>query len=455
VPLVVVESHIKMKKIIILTVLLSLTACQQTPQSTTSPLAKSHVPPSNSPLIEAEKVKLAEITRTIKLPHEHDDVWQRIRSQLSIEVPDNKEVAKWRKYYLSHPNFMVTIAKRAEPFLYYIVEEIEKRNMPVELALLPIVESSYLPYGLSSKSAAGLWQFMPVSAKRFDIEQNWWYDGRRDIVESTRGALDYFQFFHRTLDEDWLNAIAAFNSGEGRVGRAMEKNKKAKLPSDFWSLNLPTETSNFVPKLLAIADILKRADELNYTFTPIKNSPAVAIVEVKSQLDISLAAQWANIGTNEIFKLNPGLNRWATAPDRTYQLMLPFAAAGTFKEKLASTKKKDWLRWHVYSVESGDTLGKISHQYGIDVTAIKKHNQLKSDIIRIGQKLVVPFNHSDMDPLGLAKFSRNKITHTVKSGDNLWDISRKYKVSVRDIVRWNKLSSNSFLQPKQQLAILL
>lgn len=454
-PFVVVELRIKMKKIIILTVLLGLTACQQTPEVITEPLTKNQEKASQLTLVEEEQVKLAKITPLAKLPHEHEDVWQRIRSQLSIEVPDNKEVDKWRKYYLSHPNFMVTISKRAEPFLYYIVEEIEKRNMPVELALLPIVESSYLPYGLSNKSAAGLWQFMPISAKRFNIEQNWWYDGRRDIVESTRGALDYFQFFHRTLDEDWLNAIAAFNSGEGRVGRAMAKNKKANLPSDFWSLNLPTETSNFVPKLLAIADILKRADELNYAFTPIKNSPAVAVIEVEGQLDISLAAQWANINSNDIFKLNPGLNRWATAPDSRYHLMLPISAADSFKAKLTTTNKKDWLRWHSYTVTSGDSLGKISLQYGIDVSAIKKHNRLNSDIIRIGQKLIVPFNHSDMDPLGLAKFSRNKITHTVKSGDNLWDISRKYKVSVRDIVRWNKLSSNSLLQPKQQLAILL
>ncbi|WP_019028634.1 LysM peptidoglycan-binding domain-containing protein [Colwellia piezophila] len=444
-----------MKKIIILTVLLSLTACQQAPKVITEPVTKNQEKPSQLPLIEEQKVESVEITPMAKLPHEHDDVWQRIRSQLSIEVPDNKAVAKWRKYYLSHPNFMVTISKRAEPFLYYIVEEIEKRNMPVELALLPIVESSYLPYGLSNKSAAGLWQFMPVSAKRFNIEQNWWYDGRRDIVESTRGALDYFQFFHRTLDEDWLNAIAAFNSGEGRVGRAMAKNKRANLPSDFWSLKLPAETSEFVPKLLAIADILKRADELNYTFAPIKNSPAVAVIKVEGQLDISLAAQWANIDTSEIFKLNPGLNRWATAPDSSYQLMLPVSAADSFQAKLTSTNKKEWLRWHSYTVKSGDSLGKISQQYGIDILAIKKHNNLSSDIIRIGKKLIVPFNHSDMDPLGLAKFSRTKITHTVKSGDNLWDISRKYKVSVRDIVRWNKLSSNSLLQPRQQLAILL
>ncbi|NQY38373.1 MAG: LysM peptidoglycan-binding domain-containing protein, partial [Alteromonadaceae bacterium] len=394
-------------------------------------------------------------TRIAKQPHEYEDVWQRIRSQLTIKAPDKPAIAKWRKYYLSHPNFMVTIAQRAEPFLYYIVEEIEKRNMPVELALLPIVESSYLPYGVSNKSAAGLWQFMPVSAKRFNVEQNWWYDGRRDIVQSTRAALDYFQFFHRTFDQDWLNAIAAFNSGEGRVGRAIAKNKKANLATDFWSLNLPAETTDFVPKLLAISDILQHAAELNYIFTPIKNSPAVEIVNIEDQLDLTLAAQWANIEPEKLLQLNPGLNRWATAPNSHYQLMLPVVVADSFKDKLATTNKKDWLRWQRYRVNSGDSLSVIASEYATNVASIKKLNHLNSDTIRIGQMLIVPLTKNDMHPWQLTKPNQKKLIYTVKSGDNLWDISRKYKVRVRDIVRWNKLAGNSLLQPKQKLEILL
>lgn len=242
------------KKCLVLFVLLSITACQQTPEVNNAELVTNdHLATPNA--IAQSLMSSAE--PLISTPIVHDDIWQRIRSQLSITVPDNKEVAKWRKYYLRHPNFMVTISERAEPFLYYIVEEIERRNMPIELALLPIVESSYLPYGVSNQSAAGLWQFMPVAAKRFNLERNWWYDGRRDVVSSTNAALDYFQFFHRTLGQDWLNAVAAFNSGEGRVGRAIAKNKRANKPYDFWSLDLPRETTAYVPKLLAIIDILQ------------------------------------------------------------------------------------------------------------------------------------------------------------------------------------------------------
>ena len=432
-----------------------LAACQQTPKSNNEQQVVNQASEINAILTAVPTKPQEKKVDAPKLPHQHDDVWQRIRSQLTLEVPDNKEVAKWREYYLSHPNFMVTISKRAEPFLYYIVEEIEKRGMPLELALLPIVESSYIPYGVSHMSAAGLWQFMPVSAKRFNMEQNWWYDGRRDVVTSTRGALDYFQFFHDTFEGDWLNAVAAFNSGEGRVGRAIKKNKKANLGTDFWSLNLPHETTHFVPKLLAIADILKRADELNYTFTPIKNSPAIEIINIDSQLDISLAAQWANMDAKKLFRLNPGLNRWATAPDSQYQLMIPYAAAESFKSKLASTNKKDWLRWHSYHVKSGDNLGKISNKYATNVAVLKQLNQLNSDTIKIGQRLIVPLTDTDAYPLQLARLSKARITHTVKSGDNLWDISRKYKVNVRDIMRWNKLAANSILQPKQKLKIRL
>jgi len=431
--------------------LLALSACQQTPVVNEQPVEILPQEAVEQPIVVPETA----IAKKALLPHEHKDVWQRIRSQLSIEVPDNDEVAKWRDYYLSHPKFMVTIAQRAEPFLYYIVEEIERREMPVELALLPIVESSYLPGGVSHKSAVGLWQFMTVSARRFDIKQNWWYDGRRDIVESTRGALDYFEFFHDTFDEDWLNAIAAFNSGEGRVGRAIRRNKKAGLPTDFWSLKLPKETTNFVPKLLAISDILMHADQYNYTFTPIENRPAVAIVDINGQLDLTVAADWADINSHTLRELNPGLKRWATDPDNTYQLLIPFESAEQFEQKLGEVDSKDWLRWHRFTVKSGDSLSEIGYRYGISVADIKKYNQLKSNLIRVGQSLAVPVAYHDGIPLERTKEGLTKLVHTVKRGDNLWNISRKYNVKVKDIRKWNNLSRNSLLQPKQKLAILM
>ncbi|WP_085300056.1 LysM peptidoglycan-binding domain-containing protein [Cognaticolwellia mytili] len=440
------------KKSILLLVLFSITACQNTPKINDDDLATNgHLAAPNA---IAQALMLSP-EPLISTPIVHDNIWQRIRSQLSLTVPDNKEVAKWRKYYLRHPNFMMTISERAEPFLYYIVEEIERRNMPIELALLPIVESAYLPYGVSNQSAAGLWQFMPVAAKRFKLTRNWWYDGRRDVVASTNAALDYFQFFHRTLGQDWLNAVAAFNSGEGRVGRAIAKNKRGNKPYDFWSLDLPRETTAYVPKLLAIIDILQRADEFNYVFTPIKNSPAVTAISLESQLDITLAAEWTNIEAKELVRLNPGLNRGVTPPDDRYKLLVPVASATKLQNKLASTKRTEWLRRHEYKVKSGDTLSEISVQHGVQVSAIKQLNQLSSHSIRVGQVLVLPLTSHVLDLSEFTRYGTKRRYHVVKSGDNLWDISRKYKVKVQDLVRWNKLSNNSLLQPKQKLKVSL
>jgi membrane-bound lytic murein transglycosylase D len=439
------------KKSLLLLVLFSITACQHTPKVNDVLVTNDHLAAPDA-IVQA---LILPPQPSAAAPVVYDDVWQRIRSQLTIEVPNNKEVAKWRKYYLRHPNFMVTISERAEPFLYYIIEELERRNMPIELALLPIVESAYLPYGVSNQSAAGLWQFMPVSAKRFNLKRNWWYDGRRDVVSSTNAALDYFQFFHRTLGQDWLNAVAAFNSGEGRVGRAIAKNKRANKAYDFWSLDLPRETTAYVPKLLAIIDILQRADELNYVFTPISNVPAVAAITLKNQLDITLAAKWANTEAKELIRLNPGLNRGVTPPDDTYQLLVPFASAARLQNKLASTKYKEWLRRHEYTVKSGDTLSEISAKHAVKVSAIKQLNQLASNSIRVGQTLVLPLTSHVLDLSEFTRYGTKRRYHVVKNGDNLWDISRRYKVKLQDLVRWNKLSNNSLLQPKQKLKVSL
>ena len=209
-----------------------------------------------------------------------DDVWERIRYQLSIDIPQNRPVVAERNYYARHQAYLNRISKRAEPYLHFIVEEIEKREMPIEIALLPIVESAFDPYGYSHRTASGIWQFMPATGERFDLKQNWWYDGRRDIVQSTRAALDYLSYLHKTLEGDWLNAIAAYNSGEGRLLRAIKKNRKKHLPTDFWSLDLPRETTAYVPKLLALADLLKRADDFNVSWKPIINAQVVEVVNL-------------------------------------------------------------------------------------------------------------------------------------------------------------------------------
>lgn len=442
-----------MKKLTLVSATLLLAACQQTPQVMVDK-KETNQQPEAVKVETVVEVKEEVIAPKPLAPHEHEDVWQRIRSQLSIEVPDQPAVEKWKKYYLSHPRFMATISKRAEPYLHYIVTEIEKRNMPVELALLPIVESAYLPYGVSHKSAVGLWQFMPASAKRFDVRINKWFDGRRDVIESTNAALSYFEFFHDTFDEDWLNAVAAFNSGEGRVGRAIARNKKAGKKTDFWSLKLPLETNNFVPKLLAIADILKHHESLNYEFTPIANKPAIDFVAINNQLDLELAAKWSDVDINRLQQLNPGLNFLVTMPNQQHQVVMPADKAQLLRDKLAQTDPKEWMRWLEYKVRSGDSLSRIAAQHDSKVSEIKAANDLSSNRIYIGQTLAIPLVDFDKSMWRSATKKGRKVIHTVKSGDNLWDISRAYKVSVKDIVRWNRISAGSILKLKQKLTII-
>ncbi|WP_282132045.1 LysM peptidoglycan-binding domain-containing protein [Pseudoalteromonas aliena] len=390
-----------------------------------------------------------------------DDVWERIRYQLSIDIPQNRPVVAERNYYARHQAYLDRISKRAEPYLHFIVEEVEKREMPIEIALLPIVESAFDPFGYSNRSASGIWQFMPATGERFDLKQNWWYDGRRDIVQSTRAALDYLSYLHKTLEGDWLNAIAAYNSGEGRLMRAIKKNRKKHLPTDFWSLDLPRETTAYVPKLLALADLLKRSDDFNVTWQPVINAQVVEVVDVGSQIDLALAADMADMTLTELYRLNPGFNRWATDPNGPHSLLLPVDKAEQFSQKLTQTDIKDRLRWQQYTVARGDSLSVIAKKFTTSLSAIRSLNKLKSNTIKVGQQLLVPLTDGAINSEHLPKqmrlaanrSTRTKLTHKVKSGDTLWDISREYDVTMDELAKWNKLKKNSVLRLNQNLTV--
>lgn len=252
-----------------------------------------------------------------------EDVWTRISNQFAFDIPDNNRVTLQRNWYLKHPEYMARVVNRARPFLFYITEEIEKRNMPLEIALLPIVESAFDPFAYSHGRAAGMWQFIPGTAKRFGIRQTWWYDGRRDVIASTQGALDYLTYLNEMFDGNWLHALAAYNSGEGRVLRAIKRAKAAGQKTDFWSLDLPRETRAYVPKLLALADILKKRDDYAFAWPAVDNIEAVKVVDIGSQVDLAFAAELADMKLEALHALNPGFNRWATDPDGPHHLLLP------------------------------------------------------------------------------------------------------------------------------------
>lgn len=393
-----------------------------------------------------------------------DDVWQRIREQLVFDVPENRRVVVQRNWYANHQAYLDRVAKRAEPFLHYIVEEIEKAGIPMDIALLPIVESAFDPFAYSHGRASGMWQFVPGTGTRFGMKQNWWYDGRRDVIASTQGAIKYLKYLHKFFDGDWLLALAAYNSGEGRVQRAVRNNKKRNIPTDFWSLDLPRETRAYVPKLLAIADIVKRPDDFNIKLFQIKDKPVISAVDIGSQIDLAKAAELAGLTLKELQHLNPGYNRWATDPKGPHYLVLPNHKVDTFKEGLSKLSQKDRLAWQRYQIKSGDSLGKIAQKFNTDINVIKQVNNISGTQIRAGKHLLIPVAAKSLDEYILSSEQRlaktqnkargaEKLIHTVKSGDTFWDISRAYGVNYKQLAKWNGMAPRDTLKLGQKLVI--
>ncbi|MCE0494402.1 LysM peptidoglycan-binding domain-containing protein [Vibrio salinus] len=396
-------------------------------------------------------------------PKDVDDLWQRISMQFTLPVPDNKKIDYYRTWYIKHPRHLETVAKRAEPFLYLITEKIEKRHMPLELALLPVVESAFDVFAYSYGRAAGLWQFVPGTGKLYGLKQNYWYDGRRDVNAATDAALDYFQALHSQFN-NWDNAIAAYNSGEGRVARAIKYNKRKGKPTDFFSLSLPKETSSYVPKLLALADVIAHKEKYGLNLPKIANKPALQLVNPNKQLDLAIAAQLAGISVKELQSYNPGFNRWSTAPKGPYDLLIPVSNVSHFNHALKDYKGSG-LKLVRYKVRSGDNLNLIAKKNNTTPTVIRKANALNSNLIRAGQYLMIPTSVRDEETYELsvanrlakiqsrARGNRYKVSYTVRSGDSLWTIAKKHKVSYNALAKWNGMSPRDPLKVGKKLVV--
>ncbi|WP_432459860.1 MULTISPECIES: LysM peptidoglycan-binding domain-containing protein [unclassified Agarivorans] len=417
--------------------------------------------PSSESLIAPQIAAAAEPV----VPIVYDDLWQRIEQQFELPLPQkNKRLQAQLNWFLKHPDYMARVSKRAAPYLYFIVEEIERRDMPLELALLPIVESAFQPFAYSHGRASGIWQIIPGTGTRFGLEQNWWYDGRRDIYASTRAALDYLEYLNKFFDGDWLHALAAYNSGEGRVQRAIRANKKKGKPTDFWSLDLPRETRAYVPKLLALSQLLQHRIEYKIDVPAISNKPYFSQVDTHSQIDLALAAELADIKLQQLHQLNPAFNRWATAPNGPHYLLIPKKKAANFEFALASLTKQDRMQWARYKVKSGDSLSVIAKRYNTTSKQIKELNKLSSNKIKTGQHLLVPVSSRKQSAYTLSQTQRLaskqktphgdiKLSYRVKSGDSFWSIAKAHQVNHRDIASWNGMAPSDMLKPGQKLII--
>lgn len=396
------------------------------------------------------------------------DLWERIRDGFQLTHSDNKRVQQELEWYARHPAYMERVAIRGEPYLYHIVEEIDKRGLPMELALLPIVESAFDPFAYSHGRASGIWQFIPWTGKSMGLKQNWWYDGRRDIVASTEAALTYLERMHKRFDGDWLLALASYNSGAGNVNKALRKNERLGRPLDFWNLELPRETKAYVPRLIALSKLIDKPQDYNLSLYSVANQPWFAQVEVGSQIDLAQAAELADIDMDTLYKLNPAFNRWATDPKGPHSLLVPLEKEAIFRERLAGIPEGNRVTWERYKIKNGDTLSTIAKRYNISVSSLQAINQLRGTTIRAGKTLMVPvaakgndhYTHSSLQRLirkqdagGQGKDSLKRVDYVVQEGDSFWTISRRFRVRVNNVAKWNNMAPTDTLRVGQKLTI--
>lgn len=395
------------------------------------------------------------------------DVWQRIADQLDLSRRlEQKSVQRKLAWYTKKQSYLDRVATRSRPYLYHIVEQVEQRGMPLELALLPIVESAYQPYAYSPSHASGIWQFIPGTGKIYGLKQNWWYDGRRDIVAATRAALDYLEKLHKEFNGDWLLALAAYNTGERNVARAVRRNKAAGKPADFFSLRLPRETRGYVPSLLAVAELVANPKQHKVRWLPIADEPYFVQVDPGQQIDLGIAAELAGLSMDDFYQLNPGYRRWATDPDGPHRLLLPKDRERAFWHNLVRLPEQTLVQRQRYEVRQGDTLGAIAARHNTSVAALRGMNKLRGSLIRPGYPLLIPVSAKPLQHYTMSEDNRQRrrlesagdgkrFTYTVRRGDTLWDIGRQYGVSVAQLTRWNGISSKQALKPGQRLKLAL
>lgn len=394
------------------------------------------------------------------------NVWEVLRNKFTLNHETSRaEVQEQIQWLVAHPGYLQKACYQSKPYIYHIVLEIKKRNLPGELALLPLIESAYNPFAYSGAGASGLWQLMPSTASDLGLKQDWWFDGRRSIRLSTDAALNYLTYLNKVFNGDWILAIAAYDSGEGAIARAIKATPNRRL-ANFWELLVPQETQIYVPRFLALAEIFSNPNKYKLALPEIPYLPYFAEVDIGSQIDLNNAAKMAGISFIELIKLNPGFNRWATAPYKPFKLLIPTEKVYQFKFNLANLPEEQRVMWEKHIVKPGDSLDKIALRYHTTVNLIKQLNQLTTNYIRINQSILIPSTkntsklvqkeqNSATIPLEyqLSAPRNHRIIHIVQDKDTYQKLETTYGVRTKDIQIWNKLESNQPLFKGQQLVI--
>ncbi len=493
-------------KFLIFLIALIVAGCSDAPKE---PLAVSETPDASTSYTNSAKQtsKLHFKKRFRNLFSHHDTVWERMISLYSFPEVDNERINAELSYYLNHPDYIARVQERAAPYMHLILDEIEAKNLPGELALLPVVESAFIPEAYSRSAASGLWQFIPSTGRLFGLEQNSWYDGRRDVYASTQAATTFLKSLSEEFNGDYFLALASYNWGKGNVAKAIMRNEYQGLPTDYWSLDLPKETEDYVPRLLAIAKLFANAEQYGVRLQNIPNKPYCEVVNVGSQLDIGKAAELAQTPLSHFLKLNPCFKKGSTAPYGPHRLLIPSHRVETFKQNLArlpyeervdqrqrdaellaekirqnelmaqkmrdeeakfeTRRKREVIvskRYYSgtptqkYQVHRGETLSAIARNHGTTVENLRRINHLSKNTANSGGYLKVPASsrHTtvimEASKSGKTKMSGGQV-YIVKKGDTFYNVSKRFAVSRNDIAARNNISPNDSLRMGQKLVI--
>ena len=394
------------------------------------------------------------------------DLIERIRAGLVLPPASDSAIDRELDWYVANADYLNRVFGRSERYLHHIVEALEQNGMPLDLALLPIVESAYDPFAYSRGRAAGLWQIIPGTGRELGLKQDWWYDGRRDVLESTDAALQYLRQLEQQFEGDWLLAVAGYNAGGGGVSRALRRAAGEGRSTDFWGVRpyLPVETRTYVPRLMALARLVADPARYGVALPAIANEPYFQVIETGGQVDMALAARIAGMSTDELYLLNPGVNHWATDPDGPHRLLVPFDRAEDFEAALAGGDSLAGVHWIRHVVSAGETLGHLAIEYQTTTAVLRQANGIAGDLIRVGQGLMVPQPTGASDGYGLLAAalaegaddpanSERRQTYVVQSGDTLWSVARRYGITVADLAQWNAMSPQDILGIGRELVV--
>lgn len=393
------------------------------------------------------------------------NIWDRIRAGFRLPKLNDPRVAYHERWFTQNPKYMQRKMQRARLYLYHIAEEVERRGMPMEIALLPAIESAYQPHAYSHARASGLWQFIAPTARRYGLKINWWYDGRRDIVASTTAALNYLEQLYAEFGGDWQLTLAAYNAGERKIHWAIRNNQRRGLATNYMYLTaLKPETRNYVPKLMAMVNIVSNPQAYGIELEPIPNRPYFARVDVGSQIDLKVLAGLAKLPVGDFFDINPGFSRWASDPNGPHQVLVPIEKKDTLLQALEELPTGSRIRWRHHRVKRGDTLSTIARRNRVSVSAIRRANSIRGSLIHPGQDLIIPLSTRPLSkqvahitrpfPRKVSRPRRRvRAVHRVRQGDTLWSIARRYRVYVKQIARWNSIRPRDTLRIGTKLRI--